>query len=147
MEEETKQAKRMSPGEIVWTAIEGFIALIGLFFVVLGICADYLAPKLSATGEYSNWLLDWQNGFKSWSKTELSLRWVGVIILLIAVIVALITLNHYAKKSDVNDERALRRAQRLKVLSQSAPVSEPQPEVVEVGSQAKSPATPAEPKE
>lgn len=125
MEEESKKIKKLTKGEITWISLEGFVAALGLFFVVLGICADYVAPHLSPTGEYSNWLLDWQNGFATWSKTTLSLRWVGVIIILIAVFVALITLNHYAKKSDVNDERALRRAQRLQVLSQSVAVSQP----------------------
>jgi len=145
MEEESKKTKKLTKGEITWISLEGFIAALGLFFVVLGICADYVAPHLSATGEYSNWLLDWQNGFATWSKTTLSLRWVGVIIILVAVLVALITLNHYAKKSDVNDERALRRAQRLQVLSQSAAVT--QPEVVETTSTApKSGSAPETPK-
>lgn len=123
--EEVKTKKKLSKGEITWISIEGFVAAVGLFFLILGILSDYLAPKRSATGTFSNWILNWQTGFQTWSKTSLSLRWVGVIIILIATIVALITLNHYAKKSDVNDERAVRRAQRLQILSQSAPATEP----------------------
>ena len=146
MEEESKKTKKLTKGEITWISLEGFVAALGLFFVVIGICVDYVAPHLSPIGEYSNWLLDWQNGFATWSKTTLSLRWVGVIIILIAVLVALITLNHYAKKSDVNDERALRRAQRLQVLSQSAAVTET--EVVEATSTApKSDPAPETPKQ
>jgi hypothetical protein len=144
MEEEVKPAKKLSKGEIVWTVIEGTIAALGLFFIVLGICADYVAPRRDALGQYHNWILDWQTGFQTWSKTTMSLRWVGVIILLIAVAIALISLNHYAKKSDVNDERALRRAQRMQVLSQSA--QEPAaPQVVEATATEKPAEKPAEP--
>jgi hypothetical protein len=141
MEEETKEVKKLSKGEIAWISIEGVVAALGLFFLVIGILVDYVPPKRNALGEYSNWMLNWQNGFQTWSKTTLSLRWLGIIILLIAVFVTLITLNHYAKKSDVNDERALRRAQRLQVLSQSAPE---EPKVVDVPA-AQKPAEPAAP--
>ena len=50
----------------------------------------------------------------------LSFRWLGIIAILIASVLAVITLNHFAKKTDADEERELRRAQRLQVLNGSS---------------------------
>lgn len=127
MNEETNEKKsKLSAGEIVWTCISGAIAFGGLFMIVLGIVGDYWGVKAD-----DNWILQGETAFKTTMK--MSYRWFGVILLLAAALIAVIFLNHYAKKSDVDEERAIRRAQRLQVISQSAPEA-PAPAAVEVPS-------------
>jgi hypothetical protein len=118
-EEETPKKAKIRPWEIFWIIFEGLIALTGLFFVVSGIVGDYLPVKAS-----ENWILSAETSWMSLTKTSLNWRWLGALCLLLAALLAVITLNFFAKKSDVDEERAIRRAQRLQVLSQSAPVEE-----------------------
>ena len=54
---------------------------------------------------------------------HLSYRWFGVILLLVAALIAAIALNGFARKNDTDNERALRRAQRLKIISESEKVT------------------------
>lgn len=120
MEEvEKTQKQKLTTGEIIWTAICSLIAVGGLFMVVLGIVGDYLPVKAS-----ENWILLGEASFQSTMK--MNYRWFGVIILLADAIISVIYLNYYAKKSDIDEERALRRQQRLQVISQSADASTPQ---------------------
>jgi hypothetical protein len=118
-EEETQQKAKIKPWEIFWIVFEGLIALVGLFFLVSGIVGDYLPVKAS-----ENWILSAETSWMTLTKTSLNWRWLGVLCLLLAALLAVITLNFFAKKSDVDEERAIRRAQRLQVLSQSAPAEE-----------------------
>jgi uncharacterized membrane protein YbaN (DUF454 family) len=113
MEEEKTQKRKMTIGEIVWTAVCSLIAAGGLFMVILGIVGDYLPVKAS-----ENWILLGEASFQSTMK--MNYRWFGVLILLADAIISVIYLNYYAKKGDIDEERALRRQQRLQVISQSA---------------------------
>jgi uncharacterized membrane protein YbaN (DUF454 family) len=126
--EEVKPEKtaKISKGEIVWTCISGAIGLAGFVMVILGIVGDYLPIKAS-----ENWILLGEAGFQS--KMQMNYRWFGVILILGAVLIAVLFLNHYAKKSDIDEERALRRQQRLQVISQSAEAT-PAPKATEVTS-------------
>jgi hypothetical protein len=123
--EQTTATKKIGKWEIFWIVLDSLIGAAGLFFITIGIVGDYMAPTVKADGSFSNWILDSQTKFEAGMKTalkfQLSYRWFGVCLLIIAAFIAVITLNFFAKKRDVNDERALRRAQRLQVLSQSAP--------------------------
>jgi uncharacterized membrane protein YbaN (DUF454 family) len=113
--EEVKQEKtnKLAKGEIVWSVISGSIAIAGLTMVVFGIVGDYLPLKSS-----ENWILLGEASFQNVMK--MNYRWFGVILILFAALVSVIFLNYYAKKSDIDEERALRRQQRLQVISQSA---------------------------
>ena len=106
----------MSKGEIFWTALTGLIAFAGLFMVVLGIIGDYLPVKNS-----ENWILGAEATFKS--AMHMNFRWFGVILIIGAAFIAVIYLNYYARKVDVDEERSLRRQQRLQVISASADAS------------------------
>jgi uncharacterized membrane protein YbaN (DUF454 family) len=112
MEEEKKTKTKMSPWEIFWIALTGVIAVGGLFMIVLGIVGDYL-PVLAD----KNWILEGESGFKS--KMHMNYRWFGSILLIGSALISLIYLNYFAKKSDIDEERALRRQQRLSVISAS----------------------------
>ena len=130
MEEEKTRKQKLTTGEILWTAICSLIAFGGLFMVILGIVGDYLPVKAS-----ENWILLGEASFQSTMK--MNYRWFGVLILLADAIISVIYLNYYAKKGDIDEERALRRQQRLQVISQSAPATPApaaQPAATEVAS-------------
>jgi len=120
MEEvEKTQKQKLTTGEIIWTTVCSLIAAGALFMVVLGIVGDYLPVKAS-----ENWILLGEASFQSTMK--MNYRWFGVIVLLADALISVIYLNYYAKKSDIDEERALRRQQRLQVISQSADAPAPQ---------------------
>jgi hypothetical protein len=121
-EAETKNSKKLSKGEIFWTVLTSCLALAGLVMIVLGIVCDYL-PGLAS----KNSILTAETAFVSTMK--MSYRWFGVILISGAALIAVIYLNYYAKKSDIDEERALRRQQRLQVISQSADAPAPVKEV------------------
>jgi hypothetical protein len=112
-EVEPKKKNKMTKGEIAWTVIAGLIAFGGLFLVVLGFVGDYLPVKSS-----ENWILIGETAFKSVMK--MPYRWFGVILVIGAAFIEVISLNYYARKGDIDEERALRRQQRLQVISASA---------------------------
>lgn len=117
MEEiETKKTRKIGRWEIFWIALEGTAAFVGLFLMILGIVGDYLPVLYS-----DNWILQSERGWMSFSNSQITFRWLGFFFLIGAAVLAVITLNYFAKASDRNEERALRRAQRLQVLSESAP--------------------------
>ena len=109
-----KTKRKLSVGETIWTVTESIFGIGGLTLLVLGIVSDYLPSVYS-----ENYLAMAEQAWMSFSHTSLSFRWLGIIAILIGSTLALITLNHYAKKTDADDERELRRAQRLQVLNNS----------------------------
>ena len=82
--------------------------------IVLGFIADFYPgkPEDNWTGQAA-----FQNAM------HLSYRWFGVILILVAALIAAIALNGFARKNDTDNERALRRAQRLKIISESEKVT------------------------
>lgn len=112
MEEEKKTKTKISPWEIFWIALSGTIAVGGLFMIILGIVGDYL-PVLAD----KNWILTGESSFKG--AMHMNYRWFGSILLIGAAFISLIYLNYFAKKSDIDEERALRRQQRLSIISAS----------------------------
>jgi len=121
MEEEKKTKTKMSPWEIFWIALSGTIAVGGLFMIILGIVGDYL-PVLAD----KNWILSGESGFKS--AMHMNYRWFGSILLIGAAFISLLYLNFFAKKSDIDEERALRRQQRLSIISASEEATKAQQE-------------------
>ena len=105
---------KLSKGEKVFIVLDGILALGGLVMIVLGFIADFYPgkPEDNWTGQAA-----FQNAM------HLSYRWFGVILLLVAALIAAITLNGFARKNDTDNERALRRAQRLKIISESEKVT------------------------
>jgi membrane-bound ClpP family serine protease len=106
-----KKKRKLAKSEICWIVISGVIGLGGLALIVLGFVADYL-PVL-ASENYTG-----QAAFES--VMHLSYRWLGAILLVLAAFISVIFLNYYAKKSDLDAERTQRRAERLRVISDSA---------------------------
>lgn len=109
---ESLTKRKITKAEAIWIVIYSLLMLAGLFFIIFGFVADYLPVKDS-----DNYL--GQAAFTS--AMHMSYRWFGVILLLGGVAIALISLNYFAHKSDVEEERAIRKAERLKVISDTAP--------------------------
>lgn len=92
--------KKLSFKELVLYATSAVIALVGLVFLILGIVADNLgidSPLYKA-----------QAGFP-W-------RYLGLIIICVAVIFAITVLCVFAKKTDRVADREARRKQRLNAM-------------------------------
>ena len=126
---EEKSKRKISKGEIAWIVVEGLFGLAGITFIVLGFVADYL-PLLYS----ENVLLQSEQKLMKATGGFLTYRWLGFLLLLVGVIIALITLNYFAKRSDLSEEREVRRQQRLKIISESAAAEAPAPEVVDAES-------------
>ena len=105
---------KLSKGEKVFIVLDGILALGGLVMIVLGFIADFYPgkPEDNWTGQAA-----FQNAM------HLSYRWFGVILLLVAALISAIALNGFARKNDTDNERAPRRAQRLKIISESEKVT------------------------
>lgn len=128
MEEVVKKKSKISKAEIFWIVIDSIIGLAGLVFVVLGFISAYL-PKKSSD--------NWTGETAFTDAMHMSYRLFGAVLLLGAAIIAVIFLNFFAKKSDVDSERAERRAQRLKIIADSDASKEAEKpvEAVEVASE------------
>ena len=95
-----KLLKKLSIKELVLYIISALIALIGLIFLILGVVADNLSvndPLYLAQANFP------------W-------RYLGFILIGIAVIFAIIVLCVFAKKIDRVADRELRRKQRLSAM-------------------------------
>ena len=110
--EEKKNYHKVSKLEIFWIVIEGGFGLAGFVMLILGLISDYLPVVYS-----ENSIAQAEQGWMNFVHCSMSFRALGVILILIGAVIAVISLNHYAKKSDADEERAIRRAQRLQVLN------------------------------
>ncbi len=125
---EEKNTQKKLPGkELAWYIIAGFIALVGLVFLVFGIIGAHY-PGLAS----DNWVAISEAAWlTNWSK--MGYRWWGLILLGVGAVLAAICLNVFARSGDRDEERALRRQQRLALEQEAA--SEAQPEIVPVESE------------
>ena len=109
---------KISKWEWFWLVLTGIIALGGLTLIVLGMIGGLLPVKAS-----DNELLKADEAFQE--KMKLSFIWFGVILVLGSALLSTIWLNYFAKKTDKNEERALRRAQRMKIIAASEEAEKP----------------------
>lgn len=104
-----KKERKLSIFEIVWYAVCGAVALWGLTYIVLGICARYLPDSNPLIGADAAFKKVFKLGFYYW----------GIIILVIATLAAIIVLLINAKKADRAYEKEQRRAARLASIRNS----------------------------
>lgn len=116
MEEATKKKSKISKGEITCIVLDSIVGLAGLVFIVLGFISAYLPKKSSE---------NWTGEAAFADAMHMGYRVFGTILLIGAALLAVIFLNYFAKKSDVDNERAKRRAQRLKIIADSNEASAP----------------------
>ena len=116
-----KKAKKLSAKEIVWYVLAALLGALGLIFLVFAIVGDFL-PVLAS----DNWVLQSeQTWLTNWS--PMGYRYWGLILVGAGALIASIALNYFAREGDRDEERALRRAQRLAL----------EPEVVDVEAEEK----------
>ncbi|MBO4540499.1 MAG: hypothetical protein J5736_00785 [Bacilli bacterium] len=125
---EQNSTKKKLPGkELAWYIVSGSIALIGLVFLIIGIIGSHYPGK-----ESDNWVVESENAWlTNWS--NMGYRWWGLILLGVGVLLGVVCLNVFARGGDRDEERALRRQQRIALEKQAQ--EEAQPEVVPVESQ------------
>ena len=97
---------KKSVKELVWYIIAGLLWIFGLSLMVTSIVGEYL-PGL----EKNNPILKAEETLIGWSKLGF-MSW-GMIFLAIGAIIFVSVLLYYAKKTDIERDRALKRAQRL----------------------------------
>ena len=115
--------KKLNKKEIAWYVIASIIGLLGLIFIVFGIIGSNFPGKFE-----DNWVVSSENAWLvNWS--HLGYRWWGVILIAVAAFIASVSLTFFAKEGDRDSERALRRQQRLAMITD--PVVEEQPETVD----------------
>ena len=107
-----KKARKLTGKELVWYVIAGVLALLGLIFIVFAIIGDFL-PVLAednwVTQSEAVWLTSW---------TPMGYRYWGLTLIGVAAVVAAIALNFFAREGDKDEERAIRRAQRLGLMEE-----------------------------
>jgi len=124
-ENEKKTIKRgpLSGKELAWYIVAGIFATAGLTFLVFGIVGSHFPGKAS-----DNWVIISENAWlTNWSK--MGYRWWGLILIGVGTLIGCIALTVFAKVSDRDQERVIRRQQRL-VLEQQ--VTEKTAEAIEV---------------
>lgn len=117
-----KKARKLTGIELAWYIFAGLVALLGIIFIVFAIIGDFI-PALAE----DNWVLQSE---KVWltSWTPMGYRYWGLTLIGVAAVVAAIALNYFAREGDKDEERAIRRAQRLGLTEE---------EVVEVEAEGK----------
>ncbi|HAS56781.1 MAG TPA: hypothetical protein DEF61_00295 [Firmicutes bacterium] len=114
----SKSKTKLKRKEIIIYSIASFLAFAGLFFLILGIVGDHLPLVYSDNWIlYSEkiWLTPWSNmGYRYW----------GLILLGVGALFGVFFLAYFAKEGDKDQERALRRAQRLGKVDEATTVEE-----------------------
>lgn len=97
-----KEVRKISGKELAWYIVAGVVALLGLTSLIFGIVGHHLSVSLD------------NNFIKQAEKViVLDFRTWGVIALAGAMVIALITLLVFAKISDRDIEKTIRRQQRI----------------------------------
>ncbi|MCR5078801.1 MAG: hypothetical protein K6B65_02615 [Bacilli bacterium] len=103
---ETK-VRKLSSKELAWYIVAGILTFVGLIFVVFAVVGDFLPVLASENWVYVSeaaWLTNWSPmGYRYW----------GLTLVGVGVVIAAAALNFFAREGDKDEERALRRAQRL----------------------------------
>ena len=114
-----KQKKfNFSKKEWFWYILTLSLAFVGLVFAIIGIIGDHLPVKAS-----ENWVSISEKAWLSnWS--HMGYRYWGIILLCGGLIIFSLALTLFSRESDRDNERALRRAQRLAAMDQASNVVE-----------------------
>lgn len=98
--------RKVSTKEFIWYLCCAAVAMLGIISIIFGIIGDHLDASFS------------NNVIKTFEEAKnINLRFVGLIILAVAVIVAICVLLFNAKKSERDIEKKIRREQRIAAQS------------------------------
>lgn len=95
--------KRVSTKEFIWYLVCGAVASFGLILLIFGIIGNHMPD----VGRAENFVKQFQDS------TNIDLRFVGLIIISVAVIVAVCALVFNARRAERDVEKKIRREQRL----------------------------------
>ena len=127
---EIEKQKKIAGKELGWYIVAAVFALTGLTFYIFGLIGKFYPGKAS-----DNWVSLSENAWLvNWSK--MGYKWWGLILIGISVLIAVIALTVFARSADRDDERNLRRQQRL-VLEQNATTGISKEGAVEVKAESK----------
>ena len=93
--------KKVTTKEFIWYLACGFIAFVGLVAIVFGILGYHMSSQFNFVEEFEEKL----KGFE--------LRYIGLILIGVAVILSIGVLLFNAKKADREVEKKIRREQRI----------------------------------
>lgn len=100
--------EKLSVKEFVLYAIASVIAIFGLILITFGIIGHHLNVPLD-----SNFVKNAENSLINAIHIPFDFRIWGVLFLLLGVVILIIVLTAFARKSDRENERTIRRQQRL----------------------------------
>ena len=100
--------RKISKAEKTFYVIALAFIVIGLVLAIFGIIGDHLNVPAA-----DNWIITVEDALMTALKIPFDLRVWGTIFLFVGVLIGLIDLLKYAKKEDLEADKALRRAQRL----------------------------------
>lgn len=118
--------EKLSVKEFVLYAIASVIAIFGLILITFGIIGHHLNVPLD-----SNFVKNAENSLINAIHIPFDFRIWGVLFLLLGVVILIIVLTAFARKSDRENERTIRRQQRLASAKTDAAEVKAAVEVVE----------------
>lgn len=121
------KVRKSRKGEIIALSIGGAFIALALIFLSFGIAGDHFAGKAS-----ENWVSASEKAWLAWSK--MGYRWWGVIDLAAGALITVIALNATARTDDRDEERALRRKQRLMLEEEAEKEADAEKGIQEVAS-------------
>lgn len=133
----TNKKEIMSVKEFVWYCIGSVIAIFGIILMIFGIIGTHLNTPVS-----HNFIKSAEQQLMDATHIPFDFRTWGVMFVLLGVIVLIISLCAFARKADRDNERTVRRQQRLAAASADLAGVKSAVEVVE---EAPAPAPEAEP--
>ena len=96
--------KKVTTKEFIWYLVCGFIAFLGLVAIIFGIIGYHMPGELNFIEQFEE-------------KINFQLRYIGLILLGVAVVMSIIVLLFNAKKADREVEKKVRREQRIAAQS------------------------------
>lgn len=111
-----KKKTKLKKSEIFWYTLAALFGVVGVAFIVIGIIGDYL-PVLAS----DNWVRISESSAWPFAWLHLGYRYLGIILVLIAAFIGMLSLTLFAREGDRDAERNLRRAQRLAIESEETP--------------------------
>ena len=96
--------KKVTTKEFIWYVVCGLIGFLGLISVVFGILGYHMPSQLNFIEEFE-------------TKIKFQLRYLGLILIAVAVVLSIIVLLFNAKKADREVEKKIRREQRIAAQS------------------------------
>lgn len=118
--------EKLSVKEFVWYCVAAVIAIFGIILIVFGIIGHHLSDPLD-----SNFVKNAEKSLIDAIHIPFDFRIWGILFLLLGVLILIVVLTTFARKSDRENERTIRRQQRLAAAKTDASEVKAAVEVIE----------------